>query len=263
MSAPASTSATPATGAITTATVVAGKTLRTTARTPQLIIATLAQGVLFLLVFRYVFGGAITTGPLRYIDYMTPGILTAGVIFAASTAAVGVAEDHAQGFGDRVLSLPTSRPGLVVGRTIADAVVVIAATAITALAATAIGFRAHAPATDILGAAGLIVLYALAFAALFGALGAVADGPEAAQALGFIAIPVTFVSSAYVPTDTMPSWLAAIARNQPVTHMINAVRDLTQSDIVGQELSTVALAAVWAASLALASGTISIRQTRR
>lgn len=246
---PASTSAA---GLAATTAAVAAKTLRVFGRTPQLAAATVGQGVLFLLVFRYVFGGAIDTGAFGYVDYMAAGILTAAILFAAAGAAVGVAHDRVEGFTDRVLSLPTSRSGLVLGRTLADTAVVIAANLATLLAAVAVGFRPDASVTQLAAAAGLLGLYAFAFAALFGALGSLADGPQAAQTFGFLAIPLTFVSSAYVPTDTMPAWLAAVADHQPVTVMIEALRGLLHAGVVGAHPNTVLLAATYAAGIASA-----------
>lgn len=246
-----------------TAAAVAGKTLRSTSRTPQVIGATLGQGVLFLLVFRYVFGGAIDVGDLAYVDYMVPGILTAAIVFAAAGAAVGVAEDRATGFADRVLSLPTSRLGIVTGRATADTAIVLAATAVTLVVAFAVGFEPAGSWPELAAAAVLIVLYAVAFAAAFGALGMLSSGPQAAQGLGFLAIPLTFVSSAYVPTDTMPGWLAAVARNQPITHMVDALRGLSHPGAVADHRTTVALAAGWALILAAASLAVARRRVER
>ena len=236
-----------------TASVVAAKTLRVFTRTPQLMGATLGQGILFLLVFRYVFGGAIDTGALSYVDFMTPGILTAAVLFAAAGAAVGVAEDRADGFIDRVRSMPASRTGLILGRCLADTVIVTVAAAVTLLIAVAVGFRPQARAGHLMLAAALLMVFALAFAALFGALGAVADGPQTAQSLGFVAIPLTFVSSAYVPTETMPGWLSAVAANQPVTHMIEVLRQLMHAEFVAVSVRESLLAVVWAVVIATAS----------
>ena len=249
----ATNATTPSARLAPTAATVAGKTLRVFSRTPQLVGATIGQGVLFLLVFRYVFGGAIDTGALRYIDFITPGVLTAAVLFAATGAAVGVAEDRADGFTDRVLSLPTSRGGLVVGRTIADTAVAVSATVAAFLAAVAVGFRPSAPLLHLAAAGGLLILYALAFSALFGALGGLADGAQTAQTFAFLAIPITFVSSAYVPTDTMPAWLATIADHQPVTPMIDAVRHLLHSDVLGEDRSAGLRAVGWAVAIATSS----------
>lgn len=236
-----------------TSAAITSKTLRAFIRDPQVFVPTLLQGVLFLLVFRYVFAGAIDSGPLAYIDYMAPGIVTTAILFASTQAAVTVAHEKSAGFTDRVLSLPVRRVGVSLGRLGAHAAIVTAAATTTLIAAVLTGFRPHAPATQLVAAGTLLILYAMAFAALFIALGSVASTPEAAQGLAFIAIPLTFISSAIVPTTTMPTWLAAVADHQPLTPMIDTLRSLTQSDITGHQPSTMAIALGWAVGITLVS----------
>lgn len=243
----------PTAGPLATAAAVATKTLRTFVGNRQVVIVTLLQGVLFFLVFRYVFGGAIRSGRLSYVDYMTPGIVTAAIIFAATQSAIAVAQEGEAGFTDRLLSLPTSRLGVTIGRVAAHALIVFIAAGTTLIAATATGFRPHAHASQIGLAVVLLLAYSLGFAALFAALGAFASGAEAAQGLAFLAIPATFVSSAYVPTSTMPSWLAAVARSQPVTEMTDALRSLAHANVIGVESSTLASALIWFVAITIAS----------
>ncbi|MDS1272347.1 ABC transporter permease [Lipingzhangella sp. LS1_29] len=236
-----------------TSAAIATKTLRAFLRDAQVLVPTLLQGVLFFLVFRFVFAGAIDSGPLAYVDYMTPGIVTTAILFASTQAAVTVAYENTGGFTDRVLSLPVHRVGITLGRIGAHATTVTAAATTTLLAAVLTGFRPHAPTGQLAAAAGILILYAIAFAALFVALGSAASTPAAAQGLAFIAIPLTFVSSAIVPTTTMPSWLAAAADHQPLTPMIDTLRSLTQSDVIGNEPSTTAVALGWALGVTLGS----------
>lgn len=236
-----------------TSTAITAKTLRAFLRDAQVLAPTLLQGVLFLLVFRYVFAGAIDSGPLAYIDYMAPGIITTAILFASTQAAVTVAQEKAAGFTDRVLSLPVRRVGITLGRLGAHAVIVTAAATTTVIAAVLTGFRPHTSAGQLAGAAGVLVLYAIAFAALFIALGSAASTPQAAQGLAFIAIPLTFISSAIVPTTTMPAWLATVADHQPLTPMIDTLRSLTQSDIIGHEPSSLTIALGWATGITLIS----------
>lgn len=253
---------TPATGFTITSAQVAATTLRVFSRTPQLVMLTVIQQLLFLLVFRYVFGGAITTQlPLAYIDYMAPGIVVAGAMFAATGAAAGVAQDRSDGFFDRLLSLPGSRAGLVVGRAAADTTVVVLAVTVTIGAALVVGFRPQASLGALMAGAALVGLFALTFAFTFGALGALASGPAAAQAIGFVAIPLTFVSSAYVPTDTMPNWLALVAEHQPVTHMVDALRGLVYAGVVADAGASVRAATSWCVLLMIVAGGISLRTT--
>lgn len=240
-------------GPLATARALSSEALRSFVRTPHLLVTTLMQGVLFLLVFRYVFGGAIRSGQLSYVDFMTPGLLTAGIVFAASGAAVRVAVARSVGFADRVRSLPASRPGIVAARVVADTVIVVGAAVVLVVVAIAVGFRPHAEPSNLAAAALLVALYGWAFAAAFGTLGALASGPQAAQGFGFVAIPLTFVSSAYVPTETMPGWLAIVARNQPLTVMIDALRQLTQPHVIPPQPATLVLAVAWALTIALGS----------
>jgi ABC transporter DrrB family efflux protein len=258
------TLATPRTaGIVVTSTAIASKALRTFLRDPQVLVPTLLQGVLFLLVFRYVFAGAIDSGRLSYIDYMTPGLVTTALLFGATQAAVTVAREGSAGFTDRVLSLPTRRAGITLGRLLAHAIIVTTAATTSLIAAILVGFRPHAPATDMAAAAGLVIAYAVAFGALFVALGSVASTPEAAQGLAFVAIPLTFISSALVPTTTMPAWLAVVADHQPLTPMIDALRGFTQPDAIGHDSATVVIAIAWALGLTLASILVSTRLTAR
>lgn len=206
---------------------LAGRVVRELFRAPQLLATTLGQGVLFLLVFRYVFGGAIATGQASYVAYLAPGIITAGVIFAATGASVAVAHDRATGLTDLFATYPVPRLGMALGRVLADTVMVYLAVVVLIVVAVAVGFRPSATAPNLLAAAALLVLYAATYAAAFGALGSLAGGPQAAQGLSFLAVPLTFVSSAYVPVDSMPSWLAWFARRQPVTIKVEALRALS------------------------------------
>jgi ABC-2 type transport system permease protein len=240
---------------------VASRTLRELFRSPQLLAITLGQGVLFLLVFRYVFGGAIATGQDNYVDYLAPGVIAAGVVFAATGAGVAVAQDRSSGLAELFATHPVPRLSLVAGRILADTVTVFLAAIVLILAAFAVGFRPEGAAPELAAAAVLVVLYAAAYAGAFGALGSVAGGPQAAQGLGFIAIPFTFVSSAYVPVDSMPSWLAWFAEHQPITIQIDALRALASS--AGDPATAVPAALVTIAILAASALTMLIADVPR
>lgn len=178
-------------GAVTAA--VAAKILRSFFRDPQVALPTLLQGVLFFLLFRYVFAGAISSGSLEYVDYLTPGIVVTAILFGSTQAALTVAQENAKGFADRMLSMPISRMGITIGRVVAHGAIAFAGAMTTLAVALLTGFRTQASGVPLLGAAMLLLLYAGAFAALFIALGSVASTPEAAQSLAFIAIPLTLV----------------------------------------------------------------------
>jgi ABC-2 type transport system permease protein len=197
-------------------------------RTPQLVVLGTIQGAMFLLIFRYVFGGAIASGGLRYVDFLVPGFITTGVLFSGTGAAAGVAEDLAEGFVDRLRSLPIPRSTVLVGRAISDAVVLTWGLVITTAIGFGVGFRLHGSLPAAFAAFGLCVAFGFAFGWLFIYLGLVAGNAQAAQGLSLLVFPLTFVSSAYVPVLTMPSWLRLAAENQPITYMVDAVRTLTQ-----------------------------------
>jgi ABC-2 type transport system permease protein len=197
-------------------------------RTPQLLVLGTIQGAMFLLIFRYVFGGAIGVGGLSYVDFLVPGFVTAGILFSGMGAAAGVAEDLDQGFIDRLRSLPIPRSAVLTGRALSDTALLMWGTAITSAIGFAVGFRVHGSVADSLVAFALIVLFGFAFEWVFIFLGLIAGNAQAAQGMALLIFPLTFVSSAYVPIITMPSWLRVVASHQPITYMVDAVRALTQ-----------------------------------
>jgi ABC transporter DrrB family efflux protein len=221
---------------------VAARTVKKFARTPALIIAGTAQGALFLLIFRYVFGGAVAhTGALSYVEFLVPGFIVTGVLFQGMGAASGVAEDLEGGLIDRLRSLPVRLISIVTGRVVADTALVAWGTAVMTAIGFIVGFRLHGGTGYGLAALGLAVLYGFAFVWVFITLGLVAGSPQAAQALAFLVFPLVFVSSGYVPVATMPGWMQAFANNQPLTFMSNTVRILTggpaAAHLVGHPLS--------------------------
>jgi ABC-2 type transport system permease protein len=197
-------------------------------RTPQLVVLGTVQGALFLLIFRYVFGGAIGAGGLDYVDFLVPGFITTGVLFSGMGAAAGMAEDLEQGLIDRLRSLPIPRSAVLAGRSLADTALLGWGLAVTAVIGFAVGFRLHGSLVDGLAAFGLLLVFGFAFEWLFLTLGLFAGSAQAAQGLALLVFPLTFVSSAYVPVESMPGWLQAFADHQPITVMVDAVRALTQ-----------------------------------
>jgi len=207
---------------------VAVRTLKKFIRTPALIVAGTAQGVLFLLIFRYVFGGAVAhTGALNYVDFLVPGFVVTGVLFQGMGAASGVAEDMESGLFDRLRSLPIRVISIITGRVAADTALVAWGVIVMTVVGFAVGFRISGTPPQAIAAFGLTILYGFAFVWLFIALGLVAGNAQAAQGLAFLVFPLSFVSSAYVPIATMPGWMQTFARNQPMTQMVNTVRLLT------------------------------------
>ena len=223
--------------------VVMRRNLTQLTRQPQLLAFATIQPVMFLLLFTYVFGGAIrfSTGG-DYISFLLPGIIIQTIIFASTNTTVGLSVDLSQGMIDRFRSLPMARAAVLAGRTTADTVRGTVTICIMMVAGFAIGFRFEDWGTGLLG-----ILLAIAFGHAFTWIGATiglyVKDPEAAQVAGFIwMFPLTFASSIFVPTMTMPDWLRAFAENQPVSIVASAVRDLMTGTVNPDEI---ALALVW------------------
>jgi ABC-2 type transport system permease protein len=237
-------------------------------RTPQLVILSTVQGAIFLLIFRYVFGGAIGAGGLDYVDFLVPGFITTGLLFVGMGAAAGVAEDLEQGFVDRLRSLPIPRSAVLAGRALADTAVQVWGLAVTAAIGFAVGFRLHGSVAQALAAFGLLVLLGFAFEWLFITLGLFAGSAQAAQGLALMVFPLTFVSSAYVPVESMPGWLQAFAEHQPVTVMVDAVRALTQGPAAEALLGHgagfyVVRSLLWAAGIVAVFAPLAVARYRR
>ena len=197
-------------------------------RTPQLIVMATIQMTLFFLIYRYLFGGAIHIDGIAYVDFLVPGFVATGVLFSGIGAAVATAEDVHDGFIDRLRSLPIPRSSVLIARAIADTAILTLACAVTVAVAFAVGFQLHGTALEGLAAFGLVILFGFAFEWVFVTMGLFAGNAQAAQGMGMIVFPFAFISSAYVPVASMPSWLQAFAAHQPLTYMVNAVRALTQ-----------------------------------
>ncbi len=212
-------------------------------RQPQLLVFATIQPVMFLLLFTYVFGGAIrfSTGG-DYISFLLPGVIIQTIIFASTNTTVGLSVDLSRGMIDRFRSLPMSRAGVLAGRTAADTVRGTVTITIMMVAGFVIGFRFENLGTGLLG-----ILLAIAFGHAFTWIGATiglyVKDPEAAQVAGFIwMFPLTFASSIFVPTATMPDWLRAFAENQPVSVVATAVRDLMTGTVNPDDIT---IALIW------------------
>jgi ABC transporter DrrB family efflux protein len=207
--------------------IVAGRNLVRIKRAPDLLTAFTIQPVMFLLLFVYVFGGAIQTPGYAYKDFLLPGIMVQNIAFGGFVTALGLNEDLNKGLIDRFRSLPMARPAVLAGRTLSD--VATNALSIAVLLATGliIGFSFHASAFEIVGGIGLLILFGYAFSWVFALLGMLVSSPEAANSLGFIAVfPLTFISSAFVPVESMPAALRWFADINPFTIEVNAMRAL-------------------------------------
>jgi ABC transporter DrrB family efflux protein len=237
-------------------------------RTPQIMVLGTVQGVMFLLIFRYVFGGAIGSGALSYVNFLVPGFVTTGILFTGMGAATAVAEDLEQGFVDRLRSLPMPRTSVLAGRAIADTAMATWSAAISIAVGFAVGFRLHASAGQALEAFALLIAFVFAFEWLFVLLGMLARNAQAAQGMALLVFPLTFISSAYAPVQTMPGWMQAIASRQPVTLMVDAVRALTQGEaaqaVLGHPASYyVTRSLLWSLVLVLVFAPLAVARFRR
>jgi ABC-2 type transport system permease protein/oleandomycin transport system permease protein len=232
--------------------VIAERNLVRLTRSPDLLIAFTVQPVMFVLLFVYVFGGAIVTPGYDYKDFLLPGIIVQNIAFGGFVTALGLNEDLHKGLIDRFRSLPMARPAVLAGRTLADVVTNGLSVAVLVLTGLVIGFSFDASLLDILAGFGLLLLFGYGFSWVFALLGMLVSSPESANSVGFLAVfPLTFISSAFVPTDSMPGALKWFAEVNPFTTVVDAMRHLwigapAGSDVWGAVVWSVLIIAVFA-----------------
>ena len=253
-------------GTLSSSLTIAGRTLRRFWRSPQLLVVEGLTSAMFLLIFRYVFGGAIETGGISYADFLIPGMAALSGLFAGGV--VGMAEDLENGVLDRFRSLPIPRASVLIGRAMADTALVAWGAFITVALGFATGFRFSGSIGAALLAFGLCVLFGAAFAWVLIWLGLVSGSAQAAQGMSFMMFPFAFVSSAYVPVESMPGWLQGVAEHQPVTMMIGAVRSLTLGDgteaMLGHSTSYFLVRSLlWSLAIAVVFGTLATRAFKK
>ena len=241
-------------------------------RMPQLLVFATIQPVMFLLLFNFVFGGAITFGfggadGGDYINFLIPGILVQTVVFGATNTTVGLTEDLAGGVIDRFRSLPMARSAVMGGRTIAALVRSALVQSLMLIVGIIIGFQAASWPGLLLGLI-LALLFGFSVSWFFAALGLTVRNPEAAQGASFFLVfPFVFASSVFVPTQTMPDWLALFAEHQPVTILTNTVRKLSFPDVPiagGDSVESLVLrSALWIVGLIVVFGWLSVRQYKK
>ncbi len=210
--------------------VLAKRSLLRIPRQPDLLVGFTVQPILFVLLFVYVFGGAVGLAlppGLTYVDFLIPGIIVQSIVFGGFVTALGLADDLKKGLIDRFRSLPMTRSALLTGRTLGDVATNIFQLIVMFSVGLLIGFNFSSSVGEVVAGIFLLLLIGYAFSWVFAFIGLSSSSPEASNAYGFtILFPITFVSSAFVPVDTMPSWLQPVAEHNPFTYMVNAARAL-------------------------------------
>jgi ABC-2 type transport system permease protein/oleandomycin transport system permease protein len=230
-------------------------------RIPEMMVFSSIQPIMFVLLFRYVFGGAIPITGYRYVDYMMPGIFVQTVCFGAMSTGIGLAEDLGKGLVERFRSLPMARSAVLAGRTTADLCRNIFVVLLMTVVGVAVGFRSSTGFLSFM--AGVVILLAFAYALSWGSalIGLSARNAETAQAMAFpLLFPLTFASSAFAPVSSMPGWLQGFVRNQPVTIVIDACRHLMVGGPIG---GSPWKALAWIAVMLGVLGPLAVRKYRK
>ena len=240
---------------------VAGRNLRSLLRTPQALVFATIQPMIFVLLFRYAFGGAIRVPGVPYVDYLMPGVFAQAVAFGAIGTAVGLSADLRSGILVRFRTLPMVRVAVLGGRALADLLRNLAVVGVMIGVGFAVGFRPASGATGLIAALALVVVFAYAASWAFMALGLRVSDPEAAQAAGVpIVFLLVFTSSAFVPLASMPGWLHAIGAHQPVNALVTAERALI---LGGPAAGDVLISLAWSAGILIVFGLLSVRAYTR
>jgi ABC-2 type transport system permease protein/oleandomycin transport system permease protein len=215
---------------VTDTTVVTGRNLRHFIRQPDLLVFSTIQPVLFVLLFVYVFGGAIGRSlphGVAYVDFLLPGVFVQSVTFGASQTAVGLKEDLTRGVVDRFRSMPMARSAVLAGRTVADLVRNIVVIFLMIAVGYLVGFRFLGGIAGAVGCIAVVAAFGFALSWIFAVVALTVRGAETAQTAGFVVIfPLVFASSVFVPVSTFPDWLQAFATINPVTVTADAARSL-------------------------------------
>jgi ABC transporter DrrB family efflux protein len=241
--------------------VLAKRSLMRIQRAPDLLLSFTVQPVMFVLLFVYVFGGAISTPGYDYVDFLIPGIVVQTMSFGGFVTALGLSEDLKKGLVDRFRSLPMSRGAVLAGRTLADIGTNTISLAIMIVVGLIAGFSFGAPAAHVVAGIGLMLLFGYAFSWVFAFVGLIASSPEASQSFGFIVIfPLTFISSAFVPVESMPAALQAFAEVNPFTTTVDAMRALWLGAPAGDNVWQ---AVLWSAGIAAVFAALSVNRYKR
>jgi ABC transporter DrrB family efflux protein len=251
--------------------VVAKRNLTKIKRVPDLLIFSTIQPIMFVLLFAYVFGGAIKLNGINYREYLMAGIFTQTVAFGAGITAIGLAEDLQKGTIDRFRSLPMSRAAVLIGRTTSDLINNVLVVVVMSLCGLLVGWRIHTDALHAIAGFALLFGFGYAMSWISATIGLSVKSVEVAQSAGFIwMFPLTFLSNAFISTDSLPSLLQKVADWNPVSSIVLALRDLWGNSALGQERGhgfparhPVAISVVWLVVILVVFLPLSIAKYRR
>jgi ABC transporter DrrB family efflux protein len=249
--------------AVADALTMAWRNLLTYVRLPQLLVLSTIQPVMFVLLFRYVFGNSIQLADpsVSYVDYLMPGIFVQTAVFGAAGTGIALAEDLHKGLIERFRSLPMARSAVLAGRTVADATRNVFVLVLMTVVGTVVGFRTHGGPAAYLAAMVLVLLFAYSLSWMVATVGLGASNGEAAEAAIFpMLFPLTFASSAFVDTSFMPGWLQAFADHQPVSVTVDAARNLVLDQAIGW---SVVGSIAWSLGIIALFGPLAVRRYRR
>jgi ABC transporter DrrB family efflux protein len=252
--------------AIQDALTITGRNLRAYVRVPESLFFSLVQPIMFVLLFRYVFGGAIRLPGANaqsggYVNFLIPGIFVQTVTFGAVATSIGLAEDLQKGLVERLRALPMARSAVLAGRTLADLVRNVAVVVLITAVGYAVGFRVMTSAGAFLAGLLLILLFAYGLSWGFALIGLSAPNSETAQVMSFpVLFPLTFASSAFVPVADMPSWLRGFANHQPVSVAVDTARALM---LGGPSASDVWQSLAWSIGLLVLLGPFAVARYRK
>lgn len=249
-------------GALRDVVTMSARSLRLAARNPDELIMALVLPVSIMLLFVYVFGGAVEVG-MDYLTYATPGVILLCAGYGAANTAITIVEDRRSGSLDRFRSMPIWHGSVLVGHLTASVLKNLVSTCVVLLVAIAIGFRPDAGPGEWLAALAMLVSYIVAVSAVAMLVGVLVRSPAAAGGLGFFMLFLPYVSSAFVPPQTMPAWLRGFAEHQPVTPVIETLRGLLTG--LGSDAApvtdlgpTAVLALAWCAGLIVVFGALAV-----
>ena len=247
--------------AVRDALLLAERNLRRLPRNPDLLFGVTVQPVMFVFLFTYVFGGAIETPGYDYVDFLMPGIVIQMIAFTGYATALGIADDLRKGLVDRFRSLPIARSAMLAGRTLSDVVMNVIALATMLAVGFAIGFSFDADPAPIVAGMLLVLAFGFAMSWVYAYIGLISSSPESASAIiGTLLFPLTFVSSVYVPADSMPAVFEAIAEANPITTIVDAMRHLWLGAPAGND---VWVALLWCAGIGTVFSVLATARYRR